>query len=911
MSRATRVVDLGRIESLKGLAEFEQYFKIKRYSGTTGRFLFHFVNHTDPASVELTATELGEKLLDGVTAPAKLTFTFVYTNQLIRGRMRRTHLLDTKSVLKPLCAAIENDFQRQANERLRQVPAVPPPRAIQAVVTDANSLLTAEQTTQDVDQAAAAASAHEKPSVEANVPDPTDVNESAFHLNMKKQLGAEETSRPTLFNASEFIWFFDIEVHNGWPARNICQLTAVRADGRRYIDEYIHHRELHRSYYETMLLHRVLVSLTPHARPSKLLQLSPWDDPNASIDFALALIRWFSLLHENSLLVYMGSTDPSVLLQNVYDRLGDNDVVGVLRHLMQGQYWTVKYLDVRKMVRQMWALQGVSPVDNRVAPGGSLSKVHKTLFIDPMLQPNSTIVTTEQQKRFAAHFMGNGWHAPAQLGSGKAAIRIEMTERRVPIWHTSHTDALVLKNIVSAILFSVCTFKREYGDVMEHHQLAMQYLVMVTRAFTTHTLILPHSVAASFYQAVVTERHAVVLPTHIADSPTLLTSGRQTFCDKTPNRLTAKLFLHEKRAQKTAAWKDEHIDELQSDTDEARASMTFTASEVQRKMITRSDTSSTAMPLSNRRHDASRQLEMSGNQVIYKGRTMSQAAFYRLRTIELHRMLDEQLPGKKELNGLPVTVQDAQGLEFVKKAVELTAKIMRAWTGSELTPMRFWPILYLPSAAGHGRQCVVLHNIHCHLLYTVDTSQPKINGLFYPRVLKREAHLVAALPMDMLFFEFKPVFCKQCKAYVDDLDQEVPLLTLLRKQADPLSYDTRSHRYWNPNEFDIDGHRIVAWPLSYQEKNVGVEDEMVAKDIFHTKPTTKEPEDAEFEQSPLEDATGFPAEVTLATTTTTTTSEGAPAGSSGVSQRAHQTAADLIQSIASMSVRDLFQTPKS
>jgi hypothetical protein len=42
-----------------------------------------------------------------------------------------------------------------------------------------------------------------------------------------------------LYEASKPIWFFDIEVHNGWPSRNICQLTAVRADGELFVDEYI------------------------------------------------------------------------------------------------------------------------------------------------------------------------------------------------------------------------------------------------------------------------------------------------------------------------------------------------------------------------------------------------------------------------------------------------------------------------------------------------------------------------------------------------------------------------------------------------------------------------------------------------------------------------------------------------
>jgi hypothetical protein len=652
-------------------------------------------------------------------------------------------------------------------------------------------------------------------------------------------------SYPTNKNANEYIWFFDLEVHNGWPARAICQLTAVRADHAAFVDEYVFHALLHRSYQDVMTFARGVLTMKDNAAAVgaiKRIQLSPWDDPEVAKPLHEVMLLWLDKMHDNSIVVYMGTTDPGVIMLNLYEQCGLATTEGILRLMKQKGFWAAKYLDIRKYCKCYWEGNEVK-VDlrnkqNNIAPPGGLSKVHRALFIDTLDRAYSRVEDFDAMV-FDDCYTNHDWRtADGFIEDDGKRLQIEY-HQRIPIWHTAHTDSIILKNIVCALLFSIyCWDKTKDEDRTDEadgfSKRTMQYIMMKTRGFKTHGIKLPAPVAASLYAFL---RFNIFLR---PDAPT----GTVPLTPKHPAKAVA--FYMCNKATKGSPYIDFkkkylHIKET-DDESHARLVLNFDGGYVD------DATSSNFLKKVNTRANA-----RAGKN--NKGVVVSLTSDTKLISSSKKR-LDQRLQLVQIMKDIGREDEWQAFRDAKRPAVDFTLPVLDWMKDTDPTLaadeelMLDWPIYYLPSTATSKKNSVVLHNRYCHLLHDID-DQLRAENLFFRRYKKLDQTLVGYYPDDQLFTKWTPVFCKQCKRYVNDVDPAVPVLIGMRNSVD--EWSRKLPAKWSEQAPAASGPRgtdLIPYKLSMRLEDVpktASETSDVTAEIVRTRPRSNEDEDRDDE----------------------------------------------------------------
>jgi hypothetical protein len=585
---------------------------------------------------------------------------------------------------------------------------------------------------------------------------------------------SDPSSIPTNTNANEFIWFYDLEVHNGWPARAISQITAVRSDGKEFIDEYVFHAPLHHSYQDVMSMARTVFTLnppynnsTPELQPRKL-QLSPWDDPSKAKPLQEVMLKWLNLMHDNSICIFMGTTDPGVIMLNLYEQMGLSNTEGILKLMKRKGFLSAKYLDVRKYIYTRFMKK-----DEKLAPSGGLSKIHNTLFIKTAIKNKMTTADCEPQRY--DYSIENWLSAPVMKDKHNKQIKVEFF-KRTPVWHTAHTDALVFKNVVAALMYGIYTYKGEYGDAADHMRMTMRYLVTKTRAFTTKLMILPPYAAASLYLFLVCRTFVKInemIETRIYPCDTKVTS----MCP------SVILLYKARRAIKASPYSDfKGIDDSMRQAHNLETTTRSGRARAREHNINTTEALATVTERQKRKDQ--------------------QAA--------IQQLFKDQFKPNVDLFGFSAALERAELTDVFKTA--MTALNFKA------KDILDWPIYYLPSTATGNKTSVILHNRACHLLYDIN-KDVRVDEHFYKRVRKQNQNLLVYVPYDQIFRGYVPVFCKQCKRYANDADPAVPYLIGLMNDIDD---DMNTP----PDKWDETG-----WPLSNLDNAISTECDAVAVDI--------------------------------------------------------------------------------
>jgi hypothetical protein len=648
-------------------------------------------------------------------------------------------------------------------------------------------------------------------------------------LSNEKANGKDTSESPTVDNCSEFIWFFDLEVHNSWPSRNICQLTAVRSDGLAFFDEYIHYRPLHHSYYQVMLYARIAVSqLAESERPKRKLQLSPWDDPSAAIQLSTALLRWLRQMRDNSVVVYMGSTDPSVIMLNLYENQGLAQAQGVLQLMRQKNIITAKFLDVRKYTRGVFRAAGVpKEVYTELIPGGTLSGLFRKLFIGS-LHTNDTFDVTD--RRINEHFRDAlpEYLTSHTLTDGDRSLRVHHTRSGVPIWHTAHTDALILMNVVAALACvsrQVRVWDAEDRKLDRFMKDCMRFITITTHGFTTHNLRLPNHQAASLYLALVTKK--LIHPSDIASASPQVVDLKD---DTAP---VTNLFYQAKRSNKSEAYKDFNNKKLtmypgvDSWNEANRAAFLFDPSALDVYLSKDLSVRMTHKGFDNRKHDPKAASVMAEPRKPSKRKEMS------AKLLAFRKQIQKSF-GVNADTGLNAALAHAENTRSFQTWMRQTEEMLAHLQCDKLEKEDL-PIYYLNTHSA-GKTSVVLHNQWCHMLYDIDETE-RLTDLFFQRVPRADLKLFVYVPTDQLFQQLTPIFCKQCKRYVGDADPGTPHLLDLKNQLDKTS--TQPFRWkWDEGVCTPlpGGIELVAWPVSYSAHDISSEDELIVADNFRNRP---------------------------------------------------------------------------
>jgi len=254
---------------------------------------------------------------------------------------------------------------------------------------------------------------------------------------------------------SQLIWFLDLEVHNRWPSRAICQITAVRADHGLAFDAYIRRAPLHRSYEDVITYAEIYLrdaartareehrkkhvygsAGTGHANAEadkeddkeresaidrmnaeattnryKRLCLHAWDNPVVTISLEQALCEWIALMKPQSVIVCMGASDFAVIMMNLYEHCGLTQAEAILNKLYEKEIYVANHIGVLKYVANC-----VERNRTELGVKGSLAKMHSSLFVDTIVADESGHASTIAED--AWHYMH---HSSSNSTSGSSS----------------------------------------------------------------------------------------------------------------------------------------------------------------------------------------------------------------------------------------------------------------------------------------------------------------------------------------------------------------------------------------------------------------------------------------------------------------------------------------------------------
>lgn len=288
------------------------------------------------------------------------------------------------------------------------------------------------------------------------------------------------------------------------------------------------------------------------------------------------------------------------------------------------------------------------------------------------------------------------------------------------------------------------------------------------------------------------------------------------------------------------------IASLDERKDIARVAAEFDAEAIDEHTSPHAKSRSYASPYSNRVHNNSNREALSSTSPMMVRQQTG--------------VIDALLPHRRRAFGLGQSLRNAEQTRMFRMALDTASEIYSKYLvpGQSLSDVADWPIYYFAGAVDGKESSIVLHNQYCHMLYQVDTSSSRVGGLYHARKPRDDLNLLVYVPFDQNFMDHTPVFCKNCKRYVNDGDSAVPLLIRLQNDEDFWSRHALPVK-WRREQHDIAGTTLPAWPLSYTSGDTAPQDAMLTADIWRGMLKSSNEEDAVQDQSTLiDEAKAFP-----------------------------------------------------
>jgi hypothetical protein len=236
--------------------------------------------------------------------------------------------------------------------------------------------------------------------------------------------------------AGSTIVFMDIEWHwTGDDATPISQICAVSLDTMAVLfNEYVFYRPLHRDWLELTREHGVV--------------LSPWNDPAQAKSSSLKDVceRLLGVLRYNTVLVFKGTKDMRSILCNLGRAHAPAFVTTCaakrIRYASIDGVWTA-------LLKSFLSPRMQSCLLNSNGSPRTERAVYTALFWSPVL----VVVMKDGEEEVVNEELPPACVAfPPCIPLPALRAEFEGSGRRMPVFHTAHTDTLVMRNITCMLL---------------------------------------------------------------------------------------------------------------------------------------------------------------------------------------------------------------------------------------------------------------------------------------------------------------------------------------------------------------------------------------------------------------------------------------------------------------------------
>jgi hypothetical protein len=604
-------------------------------------------------------------------------------------------------------------------------------------------------------------------------------------------------------------------------------------------DEYSFYNPLHRSYEDMMFVARVAIALNKQRRqahnsihsssspsfssqPYKL-KLSPWNDPSVAKSFKVIFQGLLERVLPNSILIYMGTTDASTIVSNLYEREGDSQVEGIEQLAARKEIMMAKLRDIKPLIHLLFDGKKVTP------ERGGLSKLHKVMFIDTTSDKVSDAVKSKDFNQASSlnaanpYTMHNPSISPDLRFDPRPPIRIAFGTNNAPAWHTAHTDTLVLMNIVCAWLIAADAYRETIatqGEVENPQEFAASVyrkLVYRTGAFSKQQLKLSEEAAAMLYMYLLTGNvyHKYSTAPLNRSSAATATALAIPFY-KIKRRKKASPSVDISRKGKRAVRTDEATElALYTMTEEEARQLASDDPELRKEYYKRGQRMRRGDGYYLRGHVQQRSAEEAfeedevGEQNTSSSSSSipASAASASAAAPTMKDLLRAVLP-PAEFRSLGWAHNDLQSVDLYAEAMRIARSVR-----TDMASVSEWPMFYI-SRHTAGSNTIVLHNRYCHILYKINYDK-LVDRYWFARERRDTQTLIPYSPLDQIWFQNRPVFCKQCTRYVHDYDPAKPRLIEVADRNDP--WANKEGPPWQPEAFVIgDNLRLPPWRLSYR-----------------------------------------------------------------------------------------------